>query len=124
MAKKLQDPPATTTINCSRCGKMVSSPVPAGTIVRAFIECPECVEKQGEPKPGKQWGDHKVTVNPLKPSLALLVKIGSAVVHADEFMGPTGHPLDKTAFDDLMRNAELQTWLSDLTEKGYLPVRR
>ena len=34
------------TINCSRCGKAVSTPVPTGTIVRAFMECPECVEKQ------------------------------------------------------------------------------
>lgn len=48
MAKKPEHQP-TDSIHCSRCGKLVSSPVPAGTIVRAFIECPECVEKQARP---------------------------------------------------------------------------
>jgi len=66
----------------------------------------------------------KKQTDPLKPSLALLVKIGSALVHADEFMSPKGHELDKTAYDDLMRDAEVKTWLSDLTAKGYLPVKR
>lgn len=70
------------------------------------------------------WGDYRETTDPLKPSLALLVKLGSALVHAEEFMSPKGHPLDKTAFDDLMNNAEVKTWLSDLSAKGYLPVKR
>ena len=34
-----------TTIKCSRCGKSVSSPVPLDTVVRAFVECPDCVTK-------------------------------------------------------------------------------
>ena len=32
---------------CSRCGESVSSPVPKGTVVRAWVECPECIEKAG-----------------------------------------------------------------------------
>lgn len=36
-------------IKCNRCGKGVSSQVPEGTIVRAWVECPECVEKDNEP---------------------------------------------------------------------------
>ncbi len=35
-------------INCSRCGKSVSTVVPTETIVRAWVECPECMEKRGE----------------------------------------------------------------------------
>jgi DNA-directed RNA polymerase subunit RPC12/RpoP len=31
-------------LKCSNCGKIVSSPVPDNTIVRAWIECPECIE--------------------------------------------------------------------------------
>jgi hypothetical protein len=27
------------------CGKSVSTEVPDGTIVRAWVECPECIEK-------------------------------------------------------------------------------
>lgn len=32
-------------ICCSSCGKTVSTEVPDGTIIRAYIECPECIEK-------------------------------------------------------------------------------
>lgn len=35
-----------TRIKCSRCGKSVSTPVPLNTVVRAWIECPECIEKK------------------------------------------------------------------------------
>lgn len=35
-------------IYCCKCGKSVSSQVPDNTIVRAWVECPECVEKQSE----------------------------------------------------------------------------
>ncbi len=31
-------------IHCSTCGKTVSTEVPDGTTVRAYIECPECIE--------------------------------------------------------------------------------
>jgi DNA-directed RNA polymerase subunit RPC12/RpoP len=33
---------------CSKCGKAVSTPVPDNTIVRAWIECPECIKKEPE----------------------------------------------------------------------------
>ena len=36
----------TGAVKCSRCGKRVSSPVPLDIIVRAWVECPECIEKQ------------------------------------------------------------------------------
>ena len=40
--------PKPVEVNCSRCGRGVSSPVYADDdlIIRAFVECPECVEKQ------------------------------------------------------------------------------
>ena len=34
-------------INCMRCGTAVSTNVPDGTIMRAWIECPECTSKHG-----------------------------------------------------------------------------
>lgn len=33
-------------IRCNKCGKAVSTEVPNETIVRAYIECPECIEKE------------------------------------------------------------------------------
>jgi len=38
-------------IPCSRCGKPVSTSVPPQTIVRAWIDCPECVEKHALQRP-------------------------------------------------------------------------
>lgn len=36
-------------IRCSRCGEPVSSvEIPPETIIRAWVECPECVEKDIE----------------------------------------------------------------------------
>ena len=32
-------------LHCLNCGKSVSTPVPKDTIVRAWIQCPECIEK-------------------------------------------------------------------------------
>lgn len=33
-------------IPCNACGKSVSSEVPGTTIMRAWIECPECLKKE------------------------------------------------------------------------------
>jgi hypothetical protein len=33
-------------IHCSNCGQAVSSKVPKGTVVRAWIECEDCVKKE------------------------------------------------------------------------------
>lgn len=45
-------------IKCNRCGKPVSSMIPKETIVRAWIECPECINyskiKKKEIKNGKK----------------------------------------------------------------------
>lgn len=30
------------TIKCDRCNKAVSSPIPRSTVIRAWVECPEC----------------------------------------------------------------------------------
>jgi hypothetical protein len=35
----------TGRIHCCRCGASVSSPVPENTIVRAWVECEQCIEK-------------------------------------------------------------------------------
>lgn len=39
------NPEDTERIHCAQCGKAVSTPVPKPTIVRAWVECPECVSK-------------------------------------------------------------------------------
>jgi hypothetical protein len=61
-------------------------------------------------------------VDPLKPSLSLLVKLGSAVVHIEEFLSPQGHEFDKHALDTLLHDPEVKTWLKQMG--AFLPVKR
>lgn len=57
-------------------------------------------------------------------NLQLLVKIGSALVHADEFLSPHGHPFDKQMFHSLMEDPEVKKWVAVMTKDGFLPVKR
>lgn len=42
-------------VRCSKCGKRVSnivlSSLPKGLVVRAFVECPECIERKPKEPP-------------------------------------------------------------------------
>lgn len=58
----------------------------------------------------------------LKPDTETLMAIGSALVHADEYLGPNGHPLDLEAFRALMAQEKVQSWLRDMGP--LLPLRR
>ena len=40
---KLQEAEKQRDVHCSTCGKVVSG---KGGIIRAYVECPECIEKQ------------------------------------------------------------------------------
>ena len=60
--------------------------------------------------------------DPLKPSLALLAKLGSIVVHAEEMISPNGHRFDRAVFQALLGDPEVRTWLKAMTV--YLPVKR
>jgi len=60
----------------------------------------------------------------MNPSASLLVKLGSAVVHAEEFFSANGNPVDKVAFESAMKDSELQAWIKGMTEMGMLPVKR
>ena len=37
-----------TFVPCSRCGKQVSNDTGVDIVVRAFVECPECIERTPE----------------------------------------------------------------------------
>lgn len=60
--------------------------------------------------------------DPLTPSLPLLMKLGSIVVHADEAHSPSGHEFDITAMKQLIGDPEVQTWLRAMS--AFLPVKR
>lgn len=60
----------------------------------------------------------------LKPSVTLLVKLGSLAVHIEEFLSPHGHEFDKAAINTLLSDAELKQWLAEMSKMAFLPVKR
>ena len=62
--------------------------------------------------------------DPLTPSPQVLVKLGSAIIHAAEFLSPQGYPLDKQAFNQLLVDPDVLLWIRQMDEMGMLPVMR
>ena len=62
--------------------------------------------------------------DPLNPSLSLLVKLGSIVVHVDEFLSPHGHPYDKEVITGLLLDQDVLEWLQEMNKMAMLPVKR
>jgi len=60
--------------------------------------------------------------DPLKPELPLLMKLGSIIVHAEEYLGDTGNPVDRVALEALLKEADVQEWIRDMGV--FLPVKR
>lgn len=63
-------------------------------------------------------------MDPLKPSPALLIKLGSIIVHMEELHSPKGHPLDKNALDSLTGDPEVREWFAAMNKMAFLPVKR
>jgi len=42
--------PKTMHLYCNSCGSVVSTEVPKDTVIRAWIECPECVDAESTTK--------------------------------------------------------------------------
>jgi hypothetical protein len=62
--------------------------------------------------------------NPLSPSIALLVKLGSIAVHADEYLSPGGHRYDTIAISALLQDEDVQEWMKEMQKMAFLPVKR
>ena len=60
--------------------------------------------------------------DPLKPSLSLLVKLGSIAVHAEEITSPSRHQFDVAAVETLLDDDEVKQWIKDMGV--YMPVKR
>jgi hypothetical protein len=62
--------------------------------------------------------------DPLKPSPALLIAIGSLVVHYEELNSPNGHHFDKAVIDSLRNQPEVKEWFDEMSRMAFLPVKR
>lgn len=59
-----------------------------------------------------------------KPDAALLVKLGSIAVHADEMLSPDGHDFDRIALQGLIADPQVKEWLTGMDKLAMLPVKR
>ena len=62
--------------------------------------------------------------NPLKPTPALLVKLGSVAVHVEEMLSLKGHELDRYALMTLLGDQEVKQWIEQMNAMAMLPVKR
>lgn len=60
----------------------------------------------------------------LAPSVGLLVKIGSALVHFDEFNSPGGHEYDLHTAKQLLADPDVAAWIKAGTASAMLPAKR
>jgi hypothetical protein len=60
--------------------------------------------------------------DPLKPSVSLLSKLGSIVVHADEATSAGRHEFDIVAIKSLLDNPEVKEWITAMGV--FMPVKR
>lgn len=69
-------------------------------------------------------GRRNVRNDPLSPSAALLVKLGSLVIHLEEAHSPNGHPVDHAAVKQLQDDPEVQAWFAAMHKMAMLAVKR
>lgn len=61
--------------------------------------------------------------DPLKPSVSLLAKLGSIVVHTEESI-ETGHLFDRMAVNGLLGDPEVREWIGGMNALAMLPRKR
>lgn len=61
--------------------------------------------------------------SPMKPNQSLLIKLGSALVHFEEFIETDCHT-DFVTAQSIMKDQEVVTWLGEMNAKALLPVKR
>lgn len=73
---------------------------------------------------GKRVASGTGTEDMKKPSLGLLVKLGSIAVHAEEIISPHRHSFDIDAIQSLLDDAEVREWIACMSKAALLPVKR
>lgn len=60
----------------------------------------------------------------LGPGAALLSKLASIAVHADELLSDDGHHFDRSALLALLADPEVSEWLAAMTDAALAPRKR
>lgn len=59
-----------------------------------------------------------------RPSVSVLVKLGSIAVHVDEMLSPDGHSFDRTALEQLLIDPDVKAWLESMDKLAMIPKKR
>ena len=62
--------------------------------------------------------------DPLKPSMSLLAKLGSIVVHVEEAMSSKQHKFDILALQQGIVDPEVVAWLGEMRKLALIPEKR
>lgn len=62
--------------------------------------------------------------DPLKPSVGLLVKLGSIAIHAEEILSPDFHEYDVSAIKTVLNDPEVREWITTMDKMAFLPKKR
>ena len=63
-------------------------------------------------------------LDPLHPPGALLIKLGSLIVHHEEAASKKAHPLDGLAIKNLREDPEVEAWMEAMARLALLPMKR
>lgn len=69
-------------------------------------------------------GKIAMAVDPLKPGVGLLCKLGSIAVHAKELSGPGRHAFDAAALQTVLGDREVVEWLTAMGALALVPKER
>lgn len=60
----------------------------------------------------------------IKPNLSLLMKLGSLIVHYEEFQSEKRHEFDLVAIETLRNDLEVREWFAVMSKNGMVSVKR
>ena len=60
----------------------------------------------------------------MTPAVTTLIKLGSAIVHAQEALSKDGHEFDIAAFNKECSDPEVVEWLREMDSMAFLPKKR
>ncbi len=63
-------------------------------------------------------------VDAMNPKLSVLVKLGSLLMHYQEFLSPQAHHTDRLAIQTLEKDHEVIEWVKAMQDLSLLPVKR
>lgn len=63
-------------------------------------------------------------IKEIQPSKEVLIKLGSLVVHIEEYLSEKSSEYDKITIQALLADQDLQDWVSKLDELALVPKKR